>query len=495
MRIGEAIRSEAAWGKTWNGADTLTTTLNKCLDMFGRAGAMRHADRLDKMQLFADAYEENPDMAMKLLFYTRDVRGGYGERQTFLDMVTWLANKHTESVEKNLWAFIEYGRAKDLYALVGTPAENAMWDFIKAQFELDLRNMRAGKGISLLAKWIATPDASSVETAALGKKTAYKLGYTFKTMRDYKRKLRSMRAYLDIPEAKMSTGRWSEIEYANVPSQCLLRNKDAFMSHDGERYSDFINSVNKGEAKINTGALTPCDIMMKVRKDYSSDLETMWANLQDYCDANALVMCDTSGSMSGWSWEREKIQPIDVAISLSMYFAERNKGDLKNLFMTFESNPHLLEIKGDTLKQKFENIYKAPWGGSTDLEGAFEELLDICQTHNVKPDEMPDALVVISDMQINSCTWDTVGVDNKLTFYEQMSKMYEEAGYRLPQVIFWNVNAVNPSFHASATQGGVSLVSGYSPAVFKAVMQNIGKTPLDLMLSIVNSERYANIVA
>ena len=494
MRIGEAIRSETAWGKTWNGADTLVTTFNKCLDMFGRAGAMRNADVEDKKQLFADAYDEDPDMAMKLLFYTRDIRGGYGERQTFIDMVTWLANRHPESVEKNLWAFLEYGRAKDLYALVGTPAEDAMWEFMKAQFELDLRNMRAGKGISLLAKWIATPDASSLATAVLGKKTAFKLGYNFKTMRDYKRKLRAMRAYLDIPEAKMSTGRWSEIEYANVPSQCFLRNKDAFMSHDGERYSDFINAVNKGEAKINTAAMTPCDIMMKVRKNYSSDLETMWANLQDYCDANALVMCDTSGSMSGWGWE-STMQPIDVAVSLSMYFAERNKGDLKNLFMTFETNPHFIEIKGDTLKKKFENIFKAPWDGSTNLERAFDALLEVCQNHCVQPDEMPDAIVVISDMQINSCIYGTVGTNNKLTFYEQMSRKYEAAGYKLPQVIFWNVNAINPSFHASATQGGVSLVSGYSPAVFKAVMQNIGKTPLDLMLSIVSSERYANIVA
>ena len=486
-----AMRNEAAWGKTWNGADALTTTLNSCLDMFGRAGAMRMSNITDKQLMFKKAFDEDADIAMKLLFYVRDIRGGYGERDTFTDMLKWLANEHPDSVEKNLWAILEYGRAKDLYALIGTKSETAMWTFMKNQFELDVKNMKANNSISLLAKWIATPDASSEKTAKLGKKTAKMLGYDFKTMRTYKTLLRALRKYLDIPEAKMSTDKWSEIEYAKCASQCLIKHRNAFVRHDYEGYNAFIDKVNSGEVKMNTGAMTPCDIIREVANNYTPDLDTMWSNLEDYCEGNAMVMCDTSGSMTWGS--NHSMRPIDVAIALSMYFAERNKGYLKDMFMTFESNPHLVTIEGLNLRDKYNNIMRADWGGSTNLEAAFDRLLNICKQHNVDPADMPEALIIISDMQINCVR----GVsDNKITFYEAMSRKYEEAGYKLPQLVFWNVNAVNATFHASATQNGASLVSGYSPAVFKAVMDNIGKNPLDLLMeAVVNNERYAKIVA
>ena len=497
MSLGTAFKNEMSWGKTWNGADCLATTLNSCLDMFGRSGAMRQASTADKQNLFRKAFEENSDIAMKLLFYTRDIRGGYGERDTFTDMLKWLANKHPESVEKNLWAILEYGRAKDLYALIGTKSENAMWAFMKNQFELDLVNMEANKSVSLLAKWIATPDASSQNTRALGKKTAEMLGYNYKNMSAYKKKLRALRKYLDIPEAKMATGKWAEIEYSKLASQCLIKHRCAFARNDTERYSTFIDKASNGEVKMNTASMTPCDIVRDVRNNYTSDLDVMWSNLEDYCEGNALIMCDTSGSMTCGS--HNQILPIDVAIALSMYFAERNKGDLKNIFMTFESNPHLVQIDGCDLRQKYHNIMQAPWDGSTNLEAAFDKLLNICKKHNISQEDMPDALVIISDMQING-GWgygvvSGIDSDNKITFYDAMSKKYEAAGYRLPQVIFWNVNAANATFHAAADQAGVALVSGYSPAVFKTVMQSIGKTPIEVMMEIVNSERYAAIAA
>lgn len=486
-----AMKSQTSWGKTWNGADCLKTTLNSCLDMFGRSGALRQVSASDKQNIFRKAFEEDSDIAMKLLFYTRDVRGGYGERDTFTDMLVWLANKHPESVEKNLWAVLEYGRAKDLYALIGTKSEGAMWDFMKSQFELDLKNMAAKKSISLLAKWIASPDASSKRTAALGVKTAKMLGYKYTNLSEYKKKLRALRAYLDLPEAKMASGAWSEIEYSKLASQCLIKHKKAWVRHDSDRYQEYLDDVNSGKTKMNTGAMTPCDIIRNVRDDYSKDLDTMWSNLTDYCEGNALVMCDTSGSMT-WSGQGQ-MQPIDVAVALSIYFAERNKGELKNMFMTFESRPHFVEIDGIDLKHKYDNIRRAPWGGSTNLEAAFNELLRICVKGHVSQEDMPEALIIISDMQID-CV-DGLTNDGKITFYEHMSREYEKAGYKLPQVVFWNVNASNPTFHATATQNGASMVSGYSPAVFKSVMQNIGVSPLDLMMEIVNSDRYSKITA
>lgn len=490
MTLGNAMRNEAAWTKTWNGADALDTTFNKCLDLFGRAGAMRQASVAEKQTLFAEAFKKNALVALRLLFYIRDVRGGYGERDTFTDMLQWLANENPELVNSNLWAILEYGRAKDLYALIGTKAEDYMWTFIAAQFELDRRRMNSGESISLLAKWVATPDASSKRTAALGKKTAMAIGYDFKHMKEYKKVLREMRRYLDIPEAKMCAGKWSEIEYSKIGSQCLIKHRRAFARHDEEGYANFINKAKSGEVKMNTGAMTPCDIIRDVRTNYTSDLDVMWQNLENYCKGNALVMCDTSGSMT---WGHGSMLPIDVAVALSMYFAERNEGDLKDLFMTFESNPHIVRIKGHDLKARYNSVGRADWGGSTNLEAAFMELLRICQQNEVSADGMPDALVVVSDMQINQSSR---GVDreNKLTFYADMKDRYAKAGYKIPHLVFWNVNATNPTFHAAKSDAGVSLVSGYSPAVFKAVMDNIGTTPLELMMSIVNSERYSAIV-
>ncbi|MBO5389118.1 MAG: DUF2828 family protein [Lachnospiraceae bacterium] len=491
MGLREAIHNEAKWTETWNGCDTLATTDSACLDMFGRAGAMRAASVADKEILFSKAFAEDKDIAVKLLFYTRDVRGGYGERDTFNQMFAHLASINIESVAKNLWAVLEFGRAKDLYALIGTPAEEHMWAFMKNQFELDLENMAEGNSVSLLAKWIATPDSKVEATKELGKKTAKALGYNHKTMREYKTKLRALRKYLDLPEAKMCAGKWDEIEYSKCASKFLLKNRKAFAKNDAERWADFNKKVETGEATMNMGAVTPCDIIHQVRCNYTRDLENMWNQLPDVCNGNALVMCDTSGSMT---WHQfGGMYPIEVAEALAIYFAQRNKGDLKNMFMTFNSEPKFIELTASTLRDNYRIVENANWGGSTNLESAFDLLLKTCIKGNITAEEMPDALVIVSDMQINCVKG--VNKDNNMTFYDVMNKRYTDAGYKMPQVVFWNVNAVNPTFHAAKSNRGVSLVSGYSPNVFKQVMENIGTTPYELMMAVVNSERYAEVHA
>lgn len=491
MGLREAIHDEAKWTKTWNGCDTLATTDSACLDMFGRAGAMRQASVEDKQLLFSKAFREDKDIAVKLLFYTRDVRGGYGERDTFADMIRHLAEINAESVEKNLWAVLEFGRAKDLYSLIGTPAEDAMWKFMKEQFELDLANMAEEKSVSLLAKWIATPDSKVEATKELGKLTAKKLGYSFKTMKEYKKKLRALRKYLDLPEAKMCAGKWDEIEYSKCASKFLLKNRKAFARNDEARWAEFNKKVETGEATMNMGTVNPCDIIHQVRQNYTKDLENMWNQLPDVCKGNALVMCDTSASMT---WDcRGGMYPIEVAVALAMYFAQRNKGDLKDMFMTFDSTPKFIELTGATLRDNYHIVKNAPWDGSTNLEAAFDLLLNTCIKGKVTAEEMPDAIVIVSDMQINCVRG--VDRDNNMTFYDVMKQRYAEAGYEMPQVVFWNVNASNPTFHAAKSNRGVSLVSGYSTNVFKQVMENIGTTPYELMMAIVNSERYAEVVA
>ena len=500
-KLREAINEETKWGKTWNGEDALVTTSSKLLDFFGASGSMRNADTMDKLNLFDGAFGEDKDAALKLLFYTRDVRGGYGERDTFNEIFAHLADINRESVSKNLWAVLEFGRAKDLYALIGTKAEEDMWQFMREQFELDFNNMEQGKSVSLLAKWIATPDSKSDNTRALGKKTASKLGYDFKHMSAYKKKLRALRKYLDLPEAKMATGKWDEIEYSKCASKFLLTHRNAFKRHDADRYNEFINKVDSGEEKMHMDVVTPVDIMVKVRNNYSSDLETMWKALPDNVDGNALVMCDTSGSMWGWGYNGN-VTPGDVAFALAMYIAERNKGDLKDLFMTFESNPHFLEFKGKTLPQKYQQFKNAPWGGSTDLEAAFRLLLDTAVKHNLAQEDMPKSIIIVSDMQVNCIrgiefNYEDKNGSPKVTFYDKMKMMYEQKGYNMPAVVFWNVNACgSANYHASASDKGVSMVSGYSTNVLKQVFENIGTTPYELMVkTVLENERYKEIIA
>lgn len=486
-----AVREDLKWGKTWNGEDAHVTTSNHCLDLFARAGSLRGAEKEVKQILISEAMVENRDIAMKLLFYIRDIRGGYGERDTFTEMFRFLGNVRPSAVHQNLWAVLEFGRAKDLYCLIGTVSEDYMWEFIKNQFELDLKNMEAGKSISLLAKWLATPDASSSTTKELGKLTAKKLGYNYKTMRKYKKKLRALRKYLDLPEAKMCAGQWDSIEYSKCASRFMLKNRKAIERHDKERYDQYIADVMSGREKMNAGTLMPHDIIQKVwNNDYTNDLEAMWKSLPDMNSGNALVICDTSGSMF---WEESKgggVYPGVVAFALAMYLAERNKGDFKNLFMTFSSCPKFVEIKGETLPLKFSTIQNADVGGSTNLEAAFELVLNTAIKGKMKSEDLPKTLIIISDMQIN-CVNGLAG--DRMLFYDKMVKRFEEAGYKMPHVVFWNVNAQNATFHANLDSKGVSMVSGFSPNVMKQVLECIGKTPYELMMDIVNSERYKDI--
>lgn len=492
MDLREAIKDEMKWTTTENGADALNTTGSKNLDFFAQSGSMRTLPLVDKTIMFDEAFRENKRDAVVLLFHTRNIRGGYGERDTFNELLAHLANKAPDIVEKNLWAVIEFGRAKDLYSLIGTKAEEAMWKFMKEQFECDYKNMKAEKGISLLAKWIATPDSSSEKTRQLGKLTASKLGYSFKRMNEYKKILRQMRAYLDLPEAKVCAGRWDEIEYAKCASRFLLNNRKLFMDKDKERWESYLESVNNGKANMNMTTVNPCEIFNKVYLgDTGSELDTMWKALPDFCSKNAMVMCDTSGSMF---WENSKSNGMYagcVAFSLAAYFAERNKGSLNRLFMTFDRKPRFVELVGDSLCQYLEVFNRNRICANTNLEAAFDLLLDTCVKGNVKPEDMPEAIIVVSDMQIDHVS----GLDRqgKILFFNEMKARYAQKGYKLPQVVFWNVAVRKPTFLASRESNGASLVSGYSINILRNVFDSIGSNPYELMRNVIDSEVYERI--
>ncbi len=483
MSFADFLRREGNFTRTENGAVALNTTGDACLDLFSTVGALREAEDARVEALFAEAYRENPLFATKIVFYARDIREGLGERNTFRRLLRYMAQKHPEALADNLDLVGVYGRYDDLYCLIGTPLEDAMWAAMKKQFQEDISNLHEGNAVSLLAKWIKTADASSENTRKLGILTAQKLGYP---VYNFKRIVRSLRKQIGVVEALMSANRWEEIRYSAVPSRAMMIYRNAFRRHDGERFQAYINNAVAGTEKINAKALYPYDIVEKFlyhreRGEGAQVLEAQWSQLPCYVEegTNAIVMADVSGSMMG--------RPMATSIGLGIYFAERNKGAYHNMFMTFSGRPEVVLLKGETLEQKIANMSKAAWAMNTDLEAAFIRVLSIALDNRVPREEMPKAIIVISDMEIDYCG------NKDWTFYDKTADRFRKYGYDIPNIIFWNVNSRNDVFHADASRKGVQLVGGQSVTIFRQLMGCIGKTPIEMMEAVINGERYSSI--
>ena len=482
MNFSEVMREESKWTKTENGADAKNTTDSALLDMFATIGSMRSRPEDEIIRKFELAFKEDPLGAMRCLFWARDCRGGAGERRVFRVLLPYIAQKHYEELYRNLELIPEYGRWDDFYTLIGTPMEEQFWPFISWKLFRDIKEMEAGRPCSLLAKWLKKADASSPNTRKLGIYTAKKLGMS---VYDYKRLCVKLRRYIDVVEQRMSANEWDTINYPAVPSRAMMNYRKAFARHDQERFDEYLNKVQSGEQKINSSTLYPYDIVEKILYKYedSKVLEAQWDNLPDYVDGdvNAVVMADVSGSMSG--------RPMATSIGLAMYFAERNKGAYHNLFMTFSRNPKFVELKGNNITQKINFISKADWGRNTDLEKALLKILDVAIENHCSQEEMPKSLIIISDMEIDEAD----GQNHRENFYDYVSRVYEDHGYKIPNVVFWNVNSRHDVFLADKDRKGVQLISGQSASTFKNLIGCVDKTPVEMMYSVLNSDRYQAI--
>lgn len=490
MNFAEAIKNETKWTRTENGAVALNTTSNACLDLFGTIGALRKADEARITSLFEEAYKENPLLATKILFYARDIRGdkettGLGERRVFRIILKYAALHHPECIRPNLDLIGVYGRYDDLYELIGTPLEDDMWSAMKKQFEEDKINLEKGNVISLLAKWIKTADASSEKTRKLGIKTAIKLGYS---VFEFKRIIRAMRKHLRVVEGLMSTNQWDKIKYSEVPSRAMMIYRNAFKKHDEERFNLFAQKAVTGEEKINSATLYPYDIIERMIDNWNwrcavngieeNILQAQWDALPNYVEegTNAIIMADTSGSMSG--------RPICTALGLAIYFAQRNVGAYHNLFMTFSEHPKYQKIKGKTLKQILSNLNYSGWDMNTDCEAAFNLILDTAIKNNVDASQMPKSLIIISDME-----FDYAG-NKQWSFYDNMRSKFIEYGYEIPQIVWWNVESRHDVFHVDKNRKGVVVCSGQGIGIFKNLIASISMTPVEFMLKCINSKRY-----
>jgi len=481
------LKEEANKTLTENGATTYITTKSDCLDLFATIGALRRESESEIISRFVRAYTENRDNAMKLLFFARDIRGGLGERRVFKVILNWLANNEPATARKNLAYVAEYGRYDDLLCLMGTPCEKDMLDVLKAQFEADNEALRNGDEVSLLAKWLPSVNASGSETVLHAKRIAKHFGMNEAS---YRKALVALRAHIRIIENNLREKDYS-FDYSKQPSKAMYKYRKAFIRNDGERYSQFLEKVTTGDTKLHANTLMPYEIITPFFRRNVSDEErkainATWISQEDFGDTqNALAVIDGSGSMYGGA----DPMPATVALSLGIYFAERNKGAFKNHFITFSENPQLVEIKGDDILDKVRYCHGFNEVANTNIQKVFELILDAAKKNSVSQEELPKKLYIISDMEFDYCAEDA-----SLTNFEYAGKLFDEAGYTLPEIVFWNVASRNRQQPVTKNDQGVALVSGCTPRLFSMVASGT-MNPYAFMLEVIESERYAKIVA
>ena len=481
------LKQEAANARTMNGGVTHNTSNSHCLDLFFRAGAMRNASPEEIASAVRRAFAEDPVRTMKIVFFARDVRGGLGERRFFRIAVQTLANEEPEAIFRNLANIAEYGRYDDLVTLLHTPCEDAAIMLIRDRLNADRRAMAEGGQVSLLAKWLPSVNASSEETRRTARYLAARLGMS---ERCYRQTLSALRRYTDIIENRLRTSDYT-FDYEKQPSGAMFKYRKAFIRNDGERYKSFLSAVERGEVTMHAGTLYPYEIIRKCFENPGTDerrtLDVTWRNLPAYGEnhENAIAVVDGSGSMT---WGRNGVRPIDAALSLGIYFAEHNKGVFANHFITFSMHPQLVEVKGRDITEKARFCATYNECANTNLEAVFRLILRTAVKNHIPQSEMPSKLFIISDMEFDGCI---IG-GNSLPLYDTMRKLYADHGYRLPQIVFWNVNSFQSNMPVTMGTAGTALVSGFSPSLFDLVMSG-ELAPEMIMDRAIFCERYAQI--
>lgn len=488
---------------TENGANAYATTGTKVLDFFSQGGALRSSTDNRAVQMFSQAWSENNELALKTMFYFRDIRGGQGQRGAFREQLKYLSEISPDTVRKNLPLIAEYGRWDDLYSLfdVNSDLRDNVIEVFSNQLTKDMQALRDGDNVSLLAKWLKSENASSKETKRFGFLTRQGMGLSSK---DYRKILSRLRKHLDIVERKVSADGWEDINYEHVPSNAMMKYRKAFDSHDHTRFMDYIGKVTDGEAKINATTLYPYEIVEKVMPSWGYNskqidpavADAMWNALPDYIegnDENSIAVVDVSGSMSG--------TPMNVAISIGLYLAERATGPYKDHFITFSGRPELQAVVGKTLTERVTNMSQADWQMNTNIEATFDLILDTAVRNKVPQSEIIKRVYIISDMEFDDCAGSGVssgrGYHGDLsgkadqTLFNEIRAKYARAGYEMPALVFWNVDARNTQFPMKADERGFVNVSGFSPSVFKSLMSGKSVTPTELMLEVILAERYA----
>ncbi len=470
--LNSLVNADNKTAYTANGALSNVSSLDKVLDFYYHAAASRGQDN---SELFASAWREDPKLAVKAAFYTRDVRGGQGERETFRQVLRWLYTNDTETFNHIVSLVPIYGRWDDILEFVDNPV---VVNLVRST----LWNDSDSDHPSLLAKWMPSENSSSKESRKLAHAWMRILGLT---PRRYRTMLVSLRKKIILVESLMSAKAFDKIDYERVPSNASKLYRKAFSKRDAERYVAYLEAVKKGDKKINAGTLYPYEIVGKYLNGSDKDdtLEALWNALPDYVEGstvNATVMADVSGSMRG--------RPMEVSISLAMYFAERSNGPFKNHFMTFSHSPKLQRLIGKTVYDRVQELSQADWEMNTNIQAAFDLIFATATKNKVPAKDMLTHLFIVSDMQ-----FDSHYVNGNMTNFDVIKAKYASHGYDMPILVFWNVNSFNKETPVTKNDKGVFLVSGASPSIFKSALNTRATTPYELMLDVLNSDRYAAI--
>lgn len=495
-----AIRMELENEKslTENGAVGYATTGKKLLDANFNVASMRGYSDKEIEDVFSDVFYENRLLALKWLFFVRDVRGGLGERRLFRVCMKYIAENHTDISKAVLNLLPEYGRWDDLICLVKSPLEDDVINIIAKQVSCDIDNMKEKKDISLLAKWLPSINTSSKESRKLAKFIAGKLMLTDK---QYRKMLSEMREYINVVERIISSGEWGDVDYSAVPSRANLLYKNAFLKHDEERRLAYLESLSKGETKINSSVLFPHDIVHKYfegcafldKRPKKNDvaLEEMWKALPDYVNGAGNTICVADGSFSmtvtiGGS----STQALEVANALAIYFSERCSGEFKDKYITFSDKPKFVDLSnGRSLQEKLEISRRHNECSNTNIEAVFTLILNAALHNNIEQKDMPKNILILSDMEFDSCAYGCNYKKADETLFDKIRNEYEEHGYKLPRLVFWNLNSRTGTIPVKENKLGVALVSGFSPTITKMVLSN-ELDPFKCLLEQINSTRY-----
>lgn len=485
--------------KTENGDPSHSTTKSALLDFF--TGMCRDDKTLSKeleaqIPAALDAcWKENPELTLKMIFYKRDCRGGAGERKIFETSYRWLYAKNPKLAFMMLVHIPEYGSWKDMVKLTDLPFRSEIMGVFAKQLQADLKVLSEKDDdkkdekfeivnpstVSIAAKWAPTIDSSLDRKYGIAKLLANQMNITGLWQRDYRVKvLKPLRDHLQILEKHMSLGEWQKVNFAHVPSLAMAKNKDVLKKHDPERYQKWLSDVKKGTSKVNAGQMMPHQLL-------SSDPTSVaqWNALREKTRklgkfTRCLAIPDVSGSMHGL--------PMDVSCALAILISECAAPPFNDLVISFSERPHFVELtKDETPLVKSQQI-RADGGLSTDLVKVFRVLLQKAMMEKIPPNEMPEKLFIISDME-----FDAAAPDYDLSSHEVIKQLYRQSGYALPQIVFWNVAGNLKSFPVQKTELGVAAVSGFSPSILKVLLDGDIPDPMTIMMKTLQSDRYARI--
>ena len=463
---------------TANGAVTNVSSLNKNTDLFFLAGASRGKDITST---FAGAMAEDSEVAIRVLEWARDARGGAGERDTFRKLFAYVLKTEPALASRLLVNVSTLGRWDDLFVVFGTPLEREALRLIAA-------GLKDASTQGLCAKWMPRqgPEANKIRS------------YLKLTPKEYRKLIVSLS---NTVEQKMCAREWDGIVYPHVPSVAAARYQKAFLKHDPSGYADYKAKLESGEAKINASAVYPYDVIRSLNNGDKTVANAQWKALPNYLegsDENILSVVDVSGSMGG-VFVSGSVTAMDVAISLGLYTSERMNGVFKDTFVTFSGSPQMVRVSG-TLQQRYDQMARADWGMNTDIQKVFELILTAAKKHSIPQSEMPSKILILSDMEYDSCVttgtkstsgrYSTGGSPVSVSAMGMIRDQYTAANYLLPQVVFWNLNSRAGNCPVTYNEAGTALVSGFSPSIVKSVLGGEEMTPLSILLKTVMVQRY-----